>query len=187
VIKGADSFEVIPTFTQTELARSQIILRRSKYRRTFLLSQYFGNTIDDPVTAMEGMDGQGGSSGNINPQIPTENQLLYRSVNDEYAILAEANAITAQSANPRISSSVTIPWFEFDANPGLIVPFLSSADPNLPETPVGRGLDFRQVIQANLLTLAPSIAGVIYNFTTGGQTTQIVLEDWRAIAQIGEP
>lgn len=156
-----------------DLNRSQIILRRSRYKVDNLFSKNFGRTVEDPNAAM----------GPINPLDPAQDRLVYRGVNDIHAARSEANASVAAQANPRISAAITIPWVETDASPGSIVPFVSSTLPAGPPDPGGRQLDFRQLVDSR--TLAPAIAGVIHTFDRGGQSSQLILEDWRAISAIG--
>jgi len=167
-----------PAPTSVGLPRERVFIRRDKYRKAAVASQHFNRwvrkredlvIVETPATNDTKLDAAAAK------------WFLFRPVDDMAAALEESVRIQSLGSVLKSSSKFTIPWVEIGARPGLTVHRLEETGG---AGTIPRRVDFRTIMD-NGMELAPHIAGVIVHLGQGGHRTTVLLEDWRALQELG--
>lgn len=193
----------------TELPRANVTQRSERYFRRVVCSKHADRVTADPhqvtlLNAPSGSTGGGippvvlqGDSGPTGPDADRRYFLFksnsqispsagtgyeptkFPAWDDSRAALEQCTRLQSMGADPKFSSTFTIPWIELGARPGMAVKELKETQALTGEYP--RNISFATVL-VNGQFLCPAIAGVTYTFSAGGFRSTVALEDWRAMA-----
>lgn len=186
-IKGAQYPDIVEGASElpdpTIMRRSRVVQRRGRYKKTVNLGQF-----KDLTTNQTGLISPIGPAKLLNDNLDfysrraDEKWFYMRKIDHAAAARAELARHQAVAGDWKVSGKFVVPWPETDCRPGMVV--TEVAETGGSSSTVARNLDFRALAGPGVL-VAPHIAGVVYTFDSGGFRTAAVIEDWRAIAELG--
>lgn len=178
-IEGSDPIISDPPTLDYAAERYRVV-DAGDLRSEICLSQYADNFVSD-VSELTDRSLAGADPDSGNPALNKFFLFTPRDVSNR--LRGIANRIQARASLPTVAGTLKIPWIELDVEMGSVVPRVDDVrvgDVVSGLTELSRNLDFTYELRQGY-PLAPSIAGITYNFTRGGFLTSIVLNDWREI------